>query len=255
MTSRWSGRVALVTGASAGIGFAVTKQLAQLGMNVIGCARNTDKIKQLQEECQIADIAGSVHAYKCDISNEGEILSMFAEIKEKYGGVDVCINSAGLGIDAPLLKADTKQWKQMLEVNVLGLCICTREAVKSMRDRNVDDGHIFHLNSLIGHRIVPGSTSYHFYGATKFAVTALTEGLRQELREIKSHIRITSISPGTVRTEFVSRLFDEERANQMYNECKPLEADDIVDAIVYALQAPPHVQVHDILLRGIESQS
>ncbi|XP_072044242.1 dehydrogenase/reductase SDR family member 11-like [Amphiura filiformis] len=250
--SRWSGRVALVTGSSAGIGFAVTKQLAQLGMEVIGCARNIDKIKQLEEECKVSDIPGSVHALKCDVSKEDEILTMFAEIKEKYGGVDVCINNAGMGRDASLLEGNTEKWRQMLDLNVMGLCVCTKEAVKSMRERNVDDGHIFHMNSFSGHRIARGFPASNFYVATKFAVTALTEGLRQELREIHSHIRITSISPAKVDTEIGSRVSDKERADEIHRKFKPLEVNDISDAIVYALHAPTHVQVHDILLRGTE---
>lgn len=103
-----------------------------------------------------------------------------------------------------------------------------------------------------GHRVVPSPTG-HFYAATKFAVTALNEGIRNELREIKSHIRTTSISPGLVETEFAARMYkDEERAKNIYSSFKCLEADDIAEALVYALSAPAHVQVHDILIRPTE---
>ncbi|XP_072041943.1 dehydrogenase/reductase SDR family member 11-like isoform X2 [Amphiura filiformis] len=254
MSDRWVGRVALVTGASAGIGAAIAKRFAQLGLKVVGCARNIDKIKTLEDELQKSKASGSVHAIKCDVSQETEVLSMFKEIKEKYGGVDVCVNNAGLNHATSIIDGKTEDWKHIFDVNVLGLSICTREAVKSMRERNVDDGHIIHLNSTLGHWVLPIST-IHLYSASKHAVTALTEGLRQELREIKSHIRVTSISPGLIKTEFAPRALGQEAADGLYAAIPWLEADDIADAVVYALQAPPHVQVHDIIIHPIEKVS
>ncbi|CAB1316417.1 unnamed protein product, partial [Coregonus sp. 'balchen'] len=118
---------------------------------------------KLAAECQSAGYSGTLIPYKCDLSCEEDILSMFSAIKTLHLGVDV---------------------------NVLALSICTREAYQSMKERNVDDGHIININSMGGHRMVP-SADEHFYCATKYAVTALTEGLRQELREAKTHIRAT----------------------------------------------------------------
>ncbi|XP_072041947.1 dehydrogenase/reductase SDR family member 11-like [Amphiura filiformis] len=251
MSDRLVGRVALVTGASVGVGAALVKRFAQLGLKVVGCARNIDTIKTLGDELQKSKASGSVHAIKCDVTQEEEILSMFKEIKEKYGGVDVCVNNAGLLHAATILDGKTEAWKNMFDVNVLGLSICTREAVKSMRERNVDDGHIIHINSTLGH-MVPDYSTAHVYSASKYAVTALTEGLRQELREIKSHIRVTSISPGIIKTEFVYRAFGQDVGQATFDTMPYLQADDIVDAVVYVLQAPPHVQVHDILIHPIE---
>ncbi|XP_072041948.1 dehydrogenase/reductase SDR family member 11-like [Amphiura filiformis] len=253
MSDRWVGRVALVTGASAGIGIAIAKRFAQLGLKVVGCARNIDKIKTLGDELQKSNASGSVHAIKCDVSQETEVLSMFKEIKEKYGGVDVCVNCAGVNYSTTILDGKTEEWKRMFDVNVVGLTICSREAFKSMRERNIDDGHIFHLNSVAGHLVPPGRM--HLYSATKYAVKALTEGLRQELREIKSHIRVTSISPGLTETEFFYRSYGKEDAERLYQQFKCLEADDISDAVMYALQAPNHVQVHDILIRPVDQET
>uniref|UniRef100_A0A4W5LYP2 Dehydrogenase/reductase SDR family member 11 n=1 Tax=Hucho hucho TaxID=62062 RepID=A0A4W5LYP2_9TELE len=187
---RWKGRVALVTGASVGIGAAVARALVQHGMKVVGCARNVDKIEKLAAECQSAGYSGTLIPYKCDLSCEEDILSMFSAIKTLHQGVDVCINNAGLAHNEPLLSGKTDSWRNMIDVNVLALSICTREAYQSMKERNVDDGHIININSMGGHRMVP-SADEHFYCATKYAVTALTEGLRQELREAKTHIRAT----------------------------------------------------------------
>lgn len=179
---------------------------------------------------------------------------MFGKIKKEFGGVDVCVNNAGLSHDAPLLTGSTEQWRHMLDVNVLGLCVCTREAVKSMKERGVDDGHIFLMGSMSGHRVVPGAPHIHFYAATKFAVKALTEGIRNELCAMNSHIRVTAISPGMAKTEFNSRMFpdDPERAEKTYTRYTPMTADDVTDSVIYALSAPIHVQVHDIWIRPTE---
>uniref|UniRef100_A0A3B4GN56 Dehydrogenase/reductase SDR family member 11 n=1 Tax=Pundamilia nyererei TaxID=303518 RepID=A0A3B4GN56_9CICH len=218
---RWKGRVALVTGASVGIGAAVARALVQQGMRVVGCARNVDKIEKLAAECQSAGYSGTLIPYKCDLSNEEEILSMFSAIKTLHKGVDVCINNAGLAHNEPLLSGRTEGWRNMIDVNVLALSICTREAYKSMKERNVDDGHIININSMGGHRVVP-SADEHFYCATKYAVTALTEGIRQELREANTHIRATCISPGIVETEFAFRHHnsDPEKAASVYESMK-----------------------------------
>uniref|UniRef100_A0A674NYC3 Dehydrogenase/reductase SDR family member 11 n=1 Tax=Takifugu rubripes TaxID=31033 RepID=A0A674NYC3_TAKRU len=237
---RWKGRVALVTGASVGIGAAVARALVQQGMRVVGCARNVDKIEKLAAECQSAGYSGTLIPYKCDLSNEEEILSMFSAIKTMQQGVDVCINNAGLAHSEPLLSGKTEGWKNMIDVNVLALSICTREAYKSMKERNVDDGHIININSMGGHRMVP-SADEHFYCATKYAVTALTEGIRQELREANTHIRATCISPGIVETEFAFRHHnsDPEKAAAVYESMKCLKADDVASAVTFVLSAPP----------------
>ncbi|XP_008295373.1 dehydrogenase/reductase SDR family member 11-like [Stegastes partitus] len=252
---RWRGRVALVTGASVGIGAAVARELVRHGMKVVGCARNVDKIKELAAECKKAGYTGVLVPIKCDLTKEEEILSMFAAIKAQHKGVDVCINNAGLGNSDHLLNGKTSGWRTMLDLNVLALSICTREAYQSMKERNVDDGHIIHINSVLGH-FVPPYSDFHFYTATKYAVTALTEGLRQELREAKTHIRATCISPGMVDTEFGTQLYsdDPSKAAAMFGQHQNLSGLDIAGAVVYTLGAPPHVQIGDIMIRPVEQQ-
>ncbi|XP_038159216.1 dehydrogenase/reductase SDR family member 11-like [Cyprinodon tularosa] len=250
---RWKGRVALVTGASVGIGAAIAKELVRFGMKVVGCARDVDKIKNLATECQSSGYSGVLIPFKCDLSNVEEIQSMFTAIKKEHKGVDVCINNAGVAHPEPLLSGKTSAWKNMLDVNIVALSICTREAYQSMKERNIDDGHIININSMSGHRIT-FNADVHFYTATKFAVTALTEGLRQELREAKSHIRATGISPGLVETEFAPRLYSQnpEKAASAYSHYKALEAIDVANAVIYALSAPPHVQIGDVQMRPVE---
>nr|XP_012300969.1 dehydrogenase/reductase SDR family member 11 isoform X1 [Aotus nancymaae] len=250
---RWRDRLALVTGASVGIGAAVARALVQQGLKVVGCARTVGNIEELAAECKSAGYPGTLIPYRCDLSNEEDILSMFSAIRSQHSGVDICINNAGLGRPDSLLSGSTSGWKEMLNVNVLALSICTREAYKSMKERNVDDGHIININSMSGHRVVPQSVT-HFYSATKYAVTALTEGLRQELREAQTHIRATCISPGVVETQFAFRLHDKdpEKAAATYEHMKCLQPEDVTEAVIYVLSTPPHVQIGDIQMRPTE---
>ncbi|XP_065892555.1 dehydrogenase/reductase SDR family member 11-like isoform X3 [Dysidea avara] len=249
---RWKGRVAIVTGASAGIGYELSKRLVQLGVVVVGCARNITAIESLSQE--LSKSGGKLVAMKCDVRKEEDILSMMSAIKSQFGGADICVNNAGLANDAPLLSGTTEQWREMMEVNILGLCVMTREFIKQLRERNVDDGHVIHLNSMSGHRVV-NSPATSFYSATKFAVTALTEGLRKELRDIKSNIKITGISPGLVATEFGPRLKQKDNPKEAIEEMygsygyPVLLPEDIANSIIYALSTPPRMQIHDILMR------
>ncbi|OWK14434.1 DHRS11 [Cervus elaphus hippelaphus] len=233
---RWRDRLALVTGASGGIGAAVARALVQQGLKVVGCARTVGNIEELAAECKSAGYPGTLIPYRCDLSNEEDILSMFSAVRSQHSGVDICINNAGLARPDTLLSGSTSGWKEMFNVNVLALSICTREA--------------FHMS---GHRVPPPAET-HFYSATKYAVTALTEGLRQELREAQSHIRATCISPGVVETQFAFKLHDKdpEKAAATYEHMKCLKPEDVAEAVIYVLSMPPHVQIGDIQMRPTE---
>ncbi|XP_046368853.2 dehydrogenase/reductase SDR family member 11-like [Haliotis rufescens] len=245
---RWQGRVALVTGASMGVGEATVKLLASYGMKVVACARSEDKLKKLSDDVSSSG-RGEVLPIKVDLRKQTEILAMFEKIKGQWGGVDVCINNAGLALDAPIIDGDSEQWNNMWEVNVMALCLCTRESVKSMRERDVDDGHIVNINSLSGHRV--GKS--HFYSATKYAVTSLTEGIRWELRGINSHIRVTSISPGLIKTNFAETMLgDAKAAEEVYASRQALTAEEMAKTIEFVLAAPPSVQVSELMVRPTE---
>lgn len=250
---KWVGRVALVTGASVGTGAAITRALVKHGMKVVGCARNVQQIESIRDE--LKGEKGQLIPIKCDLTKEEEILAMFKKIQKDLGGVDVCINNAGLSHCAPLLSGSTADWKNMLDVNVLGLCICTREAFQQMQKNKVDDGHIILMNSLSGHRVVPNAEG-HFYSVTKCAVSAILEGIRNELHMLNSHIRVSSVSPGIVATEFHQRMYKSpEVGKRICSRMKCLEGEDLANAVIYALSAPAHVQVHDILVRSIEQKT
>ena len=248
--SPWRDRVALVTGASAGIGAAISKRLLAEGMRVVGCARRVDRV---QEMMRSSDPDGQRSlALSVDLRDLGQITSMFATIREKWGGVDVLINNAGLGHQAPLLSGDPEHWREMLDVNVLALSVCTQEAVKDMRARG-DDGYVIHIGSMSGHR-VPGGSG--IYSATKYAVRSLTEGLRMELRGLDSKIRVSALSPGFVETEFAEHYSKSaEKAKETYSRFKVLEAEDMANSVVFMLSTPAHMQVHDMLVRPTEQVS
>ena len=238
---RWKGKTAIVTGASSGIGSAVARRLSESGFRVALCARRLDRLREVAES-----VPGDALAIQCDLRNEGQILRAMEQVRSQWGGVDVLVNNAGLGHDAPLTSGETESWREMLEVNVLGLCIFTREAVQDMQHRG-GEGHVIHISSMAAHR-VPGGSGV--YSATKFAVRSLTEGLRQELRDAKSPIRVTAVSPGFVETEFASIYHgDEAAAKKTYGRYKVLESADVAEAVAYVLSCPPHVQVHDVLMR------
>ncbi|XP_044926240.1 dehydrogenase/reductase SDR family member 11 isoform X1 [Mustela putorius furo] len=245
---RWRDRLALVTGASGGIGAAVARALVQQGLKVVGCARTMGNIEELAAECKSAGYPGTLIPHRCDLSSEEDILSMFSAVRSQHSCVDICINNAGLARPDTLLSGSTSGWKDMFNVNVLGLSICAQEAYQSMKERKVDDGHIININSMYGHQVSPHSV-IHFYSATKYAVTALTEGLRQELREAQTHIRATCISPEVVETQFAFKLHDKdpEKAAATYERIKCLKPEDVAEAVLYVLSTPPHVQVSLVL--------
>lgn len=238
-------RTAMVTGASSGIGAATARLLSEQGYRVVLAARRVARLEQLAGE-----LPGPSLVVAMDVRDEAQVAAAFDQVARACGGVDVLINNAGMGTRAPLTEGDVGAWRQMLEVNVLGLCVCTHHAVAQMRARG-DQGHVIHVSSMAAHRVPPGSG---VYSATKYAVRSLTEGLRQELRALGSGVRVTAVSPGFVETEFatVYNHGDPDAAAQTYGQYKVLESQDVARAVLYALEQPEWVQVHDVLLRPRE---
>jgi NADP-dependent 3-hydroxy acid dehydrogenase YdfG len=241
MAGALDGRSVVVTGASSGIGAAVVRALAAAGARVTMGARRLDRLEALARE-----IGPRVAVARADMRVEADVVRLVATARERFGGVDALVNNAGLGRKAPIAAATPSEtWREMLETNVLGLLIATREAIQDMERRGVA-GHVVHVSSMAGHR-VPGPDSA-VYAATKFAVRAITEGLRQELRAKKSPIRVSCVSPGYVDTEFTG-VFVGPGATPQPRDTKQLEADDVARAIVWILSQPAHVEVHDVLVR------
>ena len=234
----------MVTGASSGIGLAIARRLAAEGYNLAICARRGQRLTEAAEMLTRQNV--EVLTQTVDLRDEAQILSFFEVVNAKWKRLDVLINNAGLGHKESLMGGKTDAWREMLEVNVLALCICTREALQLMQPAN--SGHIMHISSMSGHRIP--DTIAGLYAATKFAVRAHAETLRRELRAAGSDIRITAISPGIVETEFAEKYHGSaEAAQETYSQFVALKSVDIANAIAYALSQPDYVEVNDILLR------
>lgn len=243
--ARWQGKVALVTGASSGIGEAVALALAEDGMKVALCARRAERLEALAAKIKAA--GGEALATPADLRDMAQIDATVAAIKARWGQLDVLINNAGLGIDASLIDGDPEAWRTMQDVNVLALAAFTAHAVRDMRARD-DRGHVIHISSMAGHRIPPGGGG--FYAGTKFAVRAMTEALRLELRELKSNIRVSAISPGVVETEFAQVYHgDPDLAAQHYSRFEAIQVEDIAQTVRHVLSTPERTQIHDVLLR------
>jgi NADP-dependent 3-hydroxy acid dehydrogenase YdfG len=244
--NRLKGKVAVVTGASSGIGSAVAFALSREGMRLALVARRLDALVEMKQAIEAR--GGSAFPLAVDLRDESQILFAFSAVRRELGGVDVLVNAAGLGHKAPLVSGSTEQFREMLEVNVLALASMTREAVKDMRDHKVA-GQIVHVSSMSAHRV---QAQAGMYAATKHAVRALTEGLRQELRALDLPIRVASVCPGDTETEFVARML---RSKQAAADARPayrmLDAADVAEAVLYILKAPPHVAIHEVQLRPI----
>lgn len=237
----WKDRVALVTGASSGIGGAIASSLLEHGMRVAACALYEAELSGLGE-----NIPSSHYLpIGADLRDESQISAMFQKIRQQWGGVDVLVNSAGLGYLAPLVNGKTQLWRDMLEVNVLALCICTREALQDMRARG-DEGYIVHICSTDAHVVPPDGA---VYAASKSAVRTLTYTLREELFDLKSNIRVTQISPGRTETNFLTTyLQNKERAKATYKQYQALLPEDIARTLIHVLSQPKHVQFHDLVV-------
>ncbi|XP_037050742.1 farnesol dehydrogenase-like [Bradysia coprophila] len=244
---RWVRKVAVVTGASSGIGAAIALDLVKANMIVIGLARRDQRVNELKSQIP-ENCAGELHSFKCDLQREENVKAAFKWIEDTFGGVDVLINNAGILVEANLLDLDnTEKIKSAIDTNVLGVVYCTREAFHSMKKRDVA-GHIVTINSISGHKVpylVNICPSINIYPATKFAVTAMTEVYRQELQREKSKVKITSISPGSVKTEIFPVT------EEMLKVFPILQPEDVSGAVLYVLGTPPHVQVHELIIKPI----
>ncbi|XP_050310920.1 farnesol dehydrogenase-like [Anthonomus grandis grandis] len=239
--TRWVGKVAVVTGASAGIGAATASQLVRSGILVAGLARRVERIEKLA--ASLEGSKGKLYAFKCDITNEEEVIAVFKEINDTIGTIQILINNAGLGQPTDLIDGDSKMWRTCIDTNVFGLCVATREAIKYMKAAEVE-GHVVHVNSTAGH-VVYNIPKFNVYGATKYAVTALAETLRREINMKKLPVRITSVSPGYVSTEFTFVAYGQETFDM-----PSLKPEDVADAIKYTLSTPQTVNIKEINLEA-----
>ncbi|XP_075155580.1 farnesol dehydrogenase-like [Haematobia irritans] len=243
---RWQNKIAVVTGASSGIGAATAKALVVKGMIVVGLDRQLEKMMEEIKPSLPSDLQNRFHCKKCDVGDEDSVKEAFKWIVNCFGGVDVLVNNAGIMRFCNLLDDNnTDDIKNTVNVNLLAVVWCTREAFRSMKERNFD-GHVINICSAVGHSIPSGlSLPLNIYPSTKFGVKAMSEVLRQEFQSQNTKIKITNISPGGVRTSI---------AGPKYPDMPALSPTDIADAIVYCIQTPAHVQIHEMMIKPIGEQ-
>ncbi len=240
---RWRGKVALVTGASSGIGEAIARALAGAGLRVAAAARRKERLDKLVAE--ITKQGGEAIAVPADMAEEASIKALFAAVKKRWGGLDVSVHNAGVGGMAPFSDANPAAWREALTVNVLGVSLCVKEALAAFAGK--PEALILNLSSIYAHRAQVPNFSY--YQASKFAIKALTDTLRLELFQQKTPVRVAMVSPGLTATEFREKATGGKFTYESYfKEYQPLLPEDIAQAVLYILSTPPYVQVHDILL-------
>lgn len=240
-------RVALITGASSGIGEAAAIQLAGGGASVVIAARRANRLEALRRRIE-AD-GGTALAVPTDVTSRASVDTLARQTLERFDRIDMLINNAGVMPLSPIATRDVEAWDRMLDVNVRGLLYCIAAVLPGMLERR--DGHIVNVGSLAGRRPFPGGT---VYSATKFAVRAISAGLRLELSP-EDHIRVTDIEPGVVATELTGHIPDESIRDQFHatwSERTPLAPDDVARAILFAVSQPWHVNVNEILIRPTE---
>lgn len=248
MAKKLAGKVAIVTGASSGIGEATALALAAEGAAVAIAARRRDRLEALAT--RISAQGGTVLSVTADVSDEAQIADLVSKTQAEFGRIDILVNNAGVMLLGMIDGANTEDWRRMININVLGLMYATHAVLPVMKEQGV--GHIVNISSVAG-RVANAGTGV--YNASKWAVGAFSEALRKEVYQ--NNIRVTIIEPGLVATELPQHITDvgaKERAANFYGSLKNLDSEDIANAIAYAVTQPPHVNVNEILIRPTEQE-
>ncbi len=241
--AKLEGKVAVITGASSGIGEATAEALAAEGAAVVVAARREDRLADLVG--RIEKSGGRVLAAVCDVTDEGQAHGLIRKAAEEFGSVDILVNNAGVMLLSAVGKGLSDEWRQMFDVNVMGLLYATDAAIETMKRQQ--GGHLVNISSVAGRKVNRDSSGV--YAGTKHAVGAISEGLRQEL--LANNIRVTIVEPGAVATELTDHITDEDVREGLSGllQMEILQAEDIANAITYAVTQPPRVSVNEILIR------
>lgn len=241
--NRLQGKTVLITGASAGIGEATARAFASFQANLILLARRKERLAALKEELE-AQQGVTVSTFGLDVRKR-DAVATFAEDLHSRGMIpDILVNNAGKALGLDLFhEALLEDWEEMIDTNVTGLLYMTRAILPHMVERN--SGHIVNIGSIAGHQVYQKGAVYN---ATKFAVRALNEGMSLDL--LGTNIRVSSIDPGLVETEFSEVRFhgDTEKAETVYQGYQPLKAEDIADLVTFVTGRPEHVNILDLVV-------
>lgn len=236
-------QVAVITGASSGIGYATALAVAKAGAKVAAGARRVEKLEQLKKE--IEKIGGECIVVSCDVTKRSDCESLINAAIKKWNRLDILINNAGLMPLSFIKNLLVNEWEQMVDVNIKGVLYCTAAAIPHLLKQN--SGHIVNISSVAGRVVFPAGS---VYCATKYAVRAFSEGLRQEL-STRNNIRVTTIEPGIVDTELTSTITDKSLESFVKHSktIQSLKSGDIANSILFALESPPHMNVNEITIR------
>ncbi|HSQ60858.1 MAG TPA: SDR family NAD(P)-dependent oxidoreductase [Acidobacteriota bacterium] len=237
------GRVALVTGASSGFGEGIARRFAAEGCHLALNARRADRLERLARDLRAAHgVTVSVHPF--DVRDRAAVERAFGADPALLERLDIVVNNAGLALALDAVHAgDPDDWDQMIDTNVKGLLFVTRATLPHLVRRG--SGDVVNLGSVAGHQVYPGGA---VYAATKFAVRAISDSLRHDV--LGTGVRVINVEPGLADTEFSIVRFkgDEARARAVYAGVQPLRAEDVADAVAWAVTRPAHVNVQQILL-------
>jgi NADP-dependent 3-hydroxy acid dehydrogenase YdfG len=248
MTYSLSGKTALVTGASSGFGEATALMLAEAGCAVALVARRADRLNAIAK--QIEAKGGKALVLVADLSVEAEAIQAVRDAEVAFGHLDILVNNAGVMFLEPVATADLARWRQMFELNMLGLIAATQAALPGMRARK--SGHIVNISSTAGHFANPNGAAY---SATKYGVIAFSDALRREM--VADRVRVTVISPGVAATELRDHIGDpnvKTTLNAWADSMRQLTSEDVADAILYAVTRPEHVGINEILMRSVDQE-
>lgn len=237
------GKIALITGATAGIGKAIALKLAKEGCDIIITGRRNELLEELEKELEIK-YGVKVISLNFDVTVYANVEKAISSLPDEWKNIDILINNAGLAVGLnPIHQGVIEDWERMIDTNIKGLLYVTRTVTPNMVERK--QGHIVNLCSIAGKEVYPNG---NVYCATKHAVDALTKGMKLDL--LPYNIKVTQVCPGAVETEFSIVRFkgDKDRADQVYQGFSPLMAEDIADAIYYAVSQPEHVDIQDLLV-------
>ena len=236
-------KVAVITGASSGIGEATAEVLAAEGAAVVVAARREERLEDLVG--RINGNGGKVLGVACDVTDEQQAHNLIKRGRDEFGRVDILVNNAGVMQLSKVQKGLSDEWRTMFEVNVLGLLYATDAAIEMMKEQG--SGHLVNISSLASRGTRPG---VGVYSGTKMAVNGISESLRQELLE--DNIRVTMVEPGAVETELPDHITDDEAReglSSLLEQLDPLKAEDIANAVVYVVTQPERVSINEILIR------
>ncbi|HEY9771423.1 MAG TPA: SDR family oxidoreductase [Coleofasciculaceae cyanobacterium] len=238
-------KVVIITGASSGLGEATARRLANNGAKLMLAARREERLKELVSEIQ--QNGGTAKYQVTDVSDRSQVEALVKATHQAYDRIDVLVNNAGLMPLSPLAETKVDEWERMVDINIKGVLYGIAAVMPIMQQQK--SGHIINLSSVAGHKVFPGGT---VYCATKFAVKAISEGIRLESN---GEIRSTNISPGAVDTELTSTISHEETAKnvaQLYGVA--IDADAIARAIAYAIEQPGDVDINEMIIRPTKQE-